>query len=176
MPSALRPRAAPCEDGTLQPDAAPLLGWSRPTNPVNLRTGEGRAGGEETWRYLKIGSREVRTLLEEDQERLRNKSGANRLGFALLLKFFEVEARFPEDAGEIPVPEVSYVAQQVKAAEAWAAYDWSGRAIKRHRMETRGAFGFRAHDEVDVGEAVADLASAGHFAGPARVPLGAQAA
>ncbi|MFH8475599.1 hypothetical protein [Streptomyces sp. NPDC018000] len=35
---------------------------------------------------------EVWTLLEEDQERLRNKSGANRLGFALLLKFFEVEA------------------------------------------------------------------------------------
>ncbi|MFF7656764.1 hypothetical protein ACFZCY_44395 [Streptomyces sp. NPDC007983] len=32
---------------------------------------------------------EVWTLLEEDQERLRNKSGANRLGFALLLKFFE---------------------------------------------------------------------------------------
>ncbi|MFF4085057.1 hypothetical protein ACFYZN_37485 [Streptomyces sp. NPDC001777] len=26
---------------------------------------------------------EVWTLLEEDQERLRNKSGANRLGFAL---------------------------------------------------------------------------------------------
>lgn len=44
---------------------------------------------------------EVWTLLEEDQERLRNKSGANRLGFALLLKFFEVEARFPEGAGEI---------------------------------------------------------------------------
>ncbi|MFJ4916678.1 Tn3 family transposase [Streptomyces sp. NPDC088726] len=75
---------------------------------------------------------EVWTLLEEDQERLRNKSGANRSGFALLLRFFEVEARFPEDAGEIPVPTVSYVAQQVRvAAEQWAAYDWSGRAIKR---------------------------------------------
>ncbi|WAP53484.1 DUF4158 domain-containing protein [Streptomyces sp. S465] len=80
---------------------------------------------------------EVWTLLEEDQERLRNKSGANRLGFALLLKFFEVEARFPEDAGEIPVPAVS-VAQQVRVpAEEWAAYDWAGRAIKRHRMEIR---------------------------------------
>ncbi|MEU7886756.1 DUF4158 domain-containing protein [Microbispora bryophytorum] len=86
---------------------------------------------------------EVWTLLEEDQERLRNKSGANRLGLALLLKFFEVEARFPEDTGEIPVPAVSYVAQQVKVpAEEWAAYDWSGRAIKRHRTEIRAAFGF----------------------------------
>ncbi|MET9520583.1 DUF4158 domain-containing protein [Streptomyces sp. NPDC002994] len=66
-------------------------------------------------------------LLEEDQERLRNKSGANRLGFALLLKFFEVEVRFPEDAGEIPVPAVSYVAQQVRVpAEEWVAYDCAG--------------------------------------------------
>ncbi|MFI9587003.1 DUF4158 domain-containing protein [Streptomyces sp. NPDC052236] len=54
---------------------------------------------------------EVWTLLEEDRERLRNKSEANRLGFALLLKFFEVEARFPENAEEFPAPAVSYVAQ-----------------------------------------------------------------
>jgi hypothetical protein len=68
----------------------------------------------------------------------------------LLLKFFEVEARFPEDAREIPVPAVSYVAQQVRVpAEEWAAYDWSGRAIKRHRMEIRGAFGFRECTEED---------------------------
>ncbi|MEU5211201.1 Tn3 family transposase [Streptomyces sp. NPDC020742] len=93
---------------------------------------------------------EVWTLLEEDQERLRNKSGANRLGFALLLKFFEVEARFPENAEEMPVPAVAYVAQQVKVpAEEWAAYDWAGRAIKRHRMEIRGAFGFRECTEED---------------------------
>ncbi|MET9387019.1 Tn3 family transposase [Streptomyces sp. NPDC002928] len=40
------------------------------------------------------------TLLEDDMKRLRNKSGANRLGFAMLLKFFEVEARFPETVRE----------------------------------------------------------------------------
>ncbi|MGW5848958.1 DUF4158 domain-containing protein [Streptomyces sp. NPDC055254] len=72
------------------------------------------------------------------------------MGSALLLKFFEVEAWFPEDAGEIPVSAVSYVAQRVKvAAEEWAAYDWSGRAIKRHRMEIRDAFGFRECSEDD---------------------------
>ncbi|GAA3305806.1 hypothetical protein GCM10020295_60500 [Streptomyces cinereospinus] len=31
---------------------------------------------------------EVWTLLEDDMKRVRNKSGATRLGFALLLKFF----------------------------------------------------------------------------------------
>ncbi|MEV6618463.1 Tn3 family transposase [Streptomyces sp. NPDC051051] len=99
---------------------------------------------------------EVWTLLEEDQERLRNKSGANRLGFALLLKFFEVEARFPENPGEIPAPAVSYVAQQVKVpSEEWAGYDWQGRAIKRHRVEIRSAFGFRectAEDQAQLAE------------------------
>ncbi|MFJ4916682.1 DUF4158 domain-containing protein [Streptomyces sp. NPDC088726] len=103
---------------------------------------------------------EVWTLLEEDQERLRNKSGANRLGFALLLKSFEVEARFPEDAEEIPVPAVSYVAQQVKVpAGERAGYDLSGRAIKRHRVEIRGAFGFRECTEEDQAQLVAWLAA-----------------
>ncbi|WKK27809.1 DUF4158 domain-containing protein (plasmid) [Streptomyces olivoreticuli] len=87
---------------------------------------------------------EVWTLLEDDMGRLRNKSGVNRLGFALLLKFFEVEARFPEDAGEVPAAAVGYVAQQVKVpAGEWAAYDWAGRAVKRHRVEIREAYGFR---------------------------------
>ncbi|MFB7189372.1 hypothetical protein ACFC0C_28095 [Streptomyces sp. NPDC056178] len=35
-------------------------------------------------------------------KRVRNKPGTTRLGFALLLKFFEVEARFPESAKEVP--------------------------------------------------------------------------
>ncbi|MET8877993.1 Tn3 family transposase [Nocardia sp. NPDC004604] len=93
---------------------------------------------------------EVWTLLEDEVVRLRNKTGANRLGFALLLKFFEVEARFPENAGEVPAPAVAYVAQQVKVpAEEWAAYDWQGRAITWHRTEIRTAFGFRAGTEED---------------------------
>jgi hypothetical protein len=49
-----------------------------------------------------------------------------------LLKFFEVEARLPEDPGEVPAPVVAYVAQQVKVpAENWAAHDRQGRAITR---------------------------------------------
>jgi TnpA family transposase len=93
---------------------------------------------------------EVWTLLEDDMKRLRNKSGANRLGFALLLKYFEVEARFPEVAGEIPEPVVAYVAQQVKVpAGEWSGYDWQGKTSRRHRMEIRGVFGFRESTEGD---------------------------
>ncbi|GAA2271539.1 hypothetical protein GCM10010430_66750 [Kitasatospora cystarginea] len=93
---------------------------------------------------------EVWTLLEDDMKRLRNKSGANRLGFAMLLKFFEVEARFPEVAAEVPTVAVAYVAQQVKVpVEEWVSYDWQGKAIQRHRGEIRDAFGFRAGTEED---------------------------
>ncbi|CAL9651720.1 DUF4158 domain-containing protein [Streptomyces sp. enrichment culture] len=103
---------------------------------------------------------EVWTLLEDDMKRVRNKSGATRLGFSLLLKFFEVEARFPESAGEIPAAAVEYVAQQVKVpAEAWGAYDWQGDRIKRHRMEIRAAYGFRANTEEDQDRLAAWLAT-----------------
>ena len=93
---------------------------------------------------------EVWTLLEDDMKRVRNKSGATRLGFALLLKFLEVEARFPASAVEMPAAAVDYVAQQVKVpAGGWADYDWQGDRIKRHRKEIREAYGFRANTEED---------------------------
>lgn len=97
-------------------------------------------------------------------KRLRNKSGANRLGFAMLMKFFEVEARFPETDREVPAAAVGYVAQQVKApADQWAAYDWQGDRIKRHRKEIRtgghgggpGAAGRVADDRAVRGGTVA---------------------
>ncbi|MFI6274535.1 DUF4158 domain-containing protein [Streptomyces sp. NPDC050988] len=66
-----------------------------------------------------------------------------RLGFALLLKFFEAEARFSESAKEMPDAAVEYVAQQVNVpAEAWADYDWQNNAIatlKRGRRRDAGS-------------------------------------
>jgi len=68
------------------------------------------------------------TLLDDDWELLANKSGANRLGFALMLKFFAIEARFPRHAGEFPKAAVTYVAGLVKVdAAELARYRWSGR-------------------------------------------------
>jgi hypothetical protein len=73
-----------------------------------------------------------------------NKSGATRLGCALLLKFFEIEARFPRSTDEVPTQAVAYVSEQVKVDPAeFGSYDWSGRSIKYHRGQIREAFGFR---------------------------------
>ncbi len=83
--------------------------------------------------------------LDEDELRLiANKSGATRLGFALLLKYFEQEARFPRHAGDVPKAALAFVAQQVRvASEEFASYDWSGRTIKSHRAQIREAYQFR---------------------------------
>lgn len=103
---------------------------------------------------------EVWTLLEDDMKRVRNKSGTTRLGFALLLRFFEVGARFSESAKEVPVAAVEYVAQQVKVpAQAWADYDWQSKAIQRHRGEFRAAYGFQANTEEDQDRLAAWLAT-----------------
>ncbi|MBG0741800.1 DUF4158 domain-containing protein [Paeniglutamicibacter antarcticus] len=58
------------------------------------------------------------TLVGEDWTLLGNKSGATRLGFALMLKFFELEARFVRSGAEFPDGAVSYVAEQVGVVEA----------------------------------------------------------
>jgi hypothetical protein len=84
------------------------------------------------------------TLDEDDVRLIANKSGATRLGFALLLKYFKQEGRFPHRAADVPEAAVGFVARQVGvAAGEFAAYDWAGRAIKNHRAQIRAALGFR---------------------------------
>ena len=39
-----------------------------------------------------------------------HKEGANRLGFALLLKYFQIDGRFPRQKHDVPVPAIAFVA------------------------------------------------------------------
>ena len=90
------------------------------------------------------------TLVEGDWRLLGNKSGVTRLGFALLLKFFELEGRFPAYPEEIPAVAVEYVAGLVKVDPAlFTKYSWSARAIKYHRAQIRDSFGFREATRAD---------------------------
>jgi hypothetical protein len=84
------------------------------------------------------------TLLDGDRMLVGNKRGPTRLGFVLVLKFFELEARFPRHAGEIPPAVVEYVARQVKVEPRMlSGYRFSCRTFEYHRAQVRGAFGFR---------------------------------
>lgn len=64
------------------------------------------------------------TFLPNELSLLRNKTGATRLGFAVLFKFFQYEARFPSHRGEIPKDVVLYIAKQLNTdASLLVEYD-----------------------------------------------------
>ena len=94
------------------------------------------------------------TLVASDWVLIANRAGPTRLGFALSLKFFELEARFPFVAAEFAVAVVDFVAVQVKvAAERLVGYEWDSRSATYHRAQIRESFGFRVYtraDEVDL--------------------------
>ncbi len=63
------------------------------------------------------------TLDATDWEWLANKSGATRLGFAALLKFFATVGRFPRERDEVAAAAVEFVAGQARVpAAAWLEY------------------------------------------------------
>jgi Domain of unknown function (DUF4158) len=53
------------------------------------------------------------TLLPQDMDLLANKTGPTRLGFAVLLKYFQYEARFPAAKQDVPKALVTYLANQL---------------------------------------------------------------
>jgi TnpA family transposase len=100
------------------------------------------------------------TLVEDDWRLVGNKTGATRLGFVLMLKFFELEGRFPHRNGELPPVAVAYVASQMRVDPAlFGGYVWSGRTIEYHRAQIRDALGFRPATRADE-EALAEWLAA----------------
>ena len=90
------------------------------------------------------------TPLKSDWKLICNKTGSTRLGFAVLLKFYEIEGRFPGHPEEVPGVAVGYLAGLVGVeAEAFAAYSWVSRTIEYHRAQIREAFGSRPASEAD---------------------------
>ncbi|KOV38377.1 hypothetical protein ADK60_02360 [Streptomyces sp. XY431] len=90
------------------------------------------------------------TLVDGDWDLVANKSGATRLGFSLLLKYFELEGRFPDVLEEVPPAAVEYVADLVKVeATGFAKYTLVGRTAEYHRKQIREALGFRPSTVAD---------------------------
>ncbi|MEO0887656.1 MAG: Tn3 family transposase [Cyanobacteria bacterium J06634_6] len=76
-------------------------------------------------------------------DEITNATAHNRLGFAVLLKFFQVEGRFPQHVGEVPKAVAAFITQQLNLSEEdYRQYQWSGRTIKRHRSQIRAFLGF----------------------------------
>jgi hypothetical protein len=82
------------------------------------------------------------TLLPDEHRLVAGKPTTNRLGFALMLKFFARRGRFHRGRWEVPNAAIEYVAKQVEVSlTEFAAYEQSGRTVERHRAQIREAFG-----------------------------------
>ncbi|MET7931065.1 Tn3 family transposase [Streptomyces sp. NPDC005349] len=124
---------------------------------MNARAVDGKgAGVQQEWSPEELLA--SWTLVDGDWKLVANKTGPTRLGFCLMLKFFEIEARFPEFIEEFPQPAVEYVAGLVKVPVAeLAKYDLAG--AKRHRKQIREAVGFRPPTGADEESLTAWLAA-----------------
>ncbi|MFJ4777941.1 DUF4158 domain-containing protein [Streptomyces sp. NPDC088762] len=90
------------------------------------------------------------TLVDGDWDLVANKSGTTRLGFSLLLKFFELEGRFSDVLEEVPPAAVEYVADLVKVpATDFAKYLLVGQTSEYHRKQICEALGFRPSTVAD---------------------------
>ena len=89
-------------------------------------------------------------LEPDERELIRRRKGANRLGFALLLKYFQLQGRFPEKKNELPRVVQTFVAEQLELPVAlYQDYQWGGRTLTSHRVEIRELYGFH---RMQVGE------------------------
>ena len=90
------------------------------------------------------------TLTGGDWGPIANKAGVTRLGFAVMLKFYEIEGRFPAYREEVPQAAVAYLGSLVKVEPAlFAKYSWRGRTIEYHRAQIRRVYGTRPPTEAD---------------------------
>lgn len=83
------------------------------------------------------------TIAPKALETIANKSGPTRLGFAVVLMFFQIEARFPSSKNEIPDDVVYFIAKQLNLNETlFDRYKWGSRIFKYHKAQIRELFGF----------------------------------
>lgn len=91
------------------------------------------------------------TLSPEEHELLGNKTGAARLSFAILLKAFQLDGRFPDQREDVAGSVVGHLASQTGVmSQAYSEGEWSERTQRRQRARIRKHCGFRvfrAEDE-----------------------------
>ena len=65
------------------------------------------------------------TLIPQELELVNKKVGGNQIGFALLLKYFQLMARFPDSSEDLPENIISYIANQLNIpVQSYSDYHW----------------------------------------------------
>lgn len=91
------------------------------------------------------------TLAEEEKELLNQRTDRGRIGCAILLKFLQIEGRFPVYHGESPRLAVDFLSQQLGlAASAWLDFPMKGSSNERARAQIRSYLGFHPATVADA--------------------------
>jgi len=87
-----------------------------------------------------------------------SKTDHNRLGFAILLKYFQVDGKFPNHQPDVPPAVIEHISKQLGIPSAvYTHYDWQGRMVKNHRALVRQFLGVRECTARDGNEVMAWL-------------------
>jgi hypothetical protein len=88
---------------------------------------------------------DIFNLEDEELTLIKEKNtNKNKLGFAVLLKYFQLEGRYPKGIQFIDPLLIKYLANQLGISEsAIKDFDWEGRSIERFRSEIRDLTGFK---------------------------------
>jgi TnpA family transposase len=98
------------------------------------------------------------TLAPDERVLLSNKTGATRLRFAVLLKAFQCEGRFPERREDVAVSIVVHLARQTSVPpDAYFEGEWSERTQRHQRAQIRAHCAFRVFRTEDDSALVAWL-------------------
>jgi Domain of unknown function (DUF4158) len=74
------------------------------------------------------------TLAPDERELLGNKTGATRLSFAILLKAFQFDGRFPDRCEDVASSVIVHLASQVDVQlQAYSDGEWSDRTQRQQR-------------------------------------------
>jgi len=91
------------------------------------------------------------TIAPSERELLGTKSGASRLGCAVLLKYFQCEGRFPASWHDVPREVIRHLAQSSGVSpDAYRHYDLDERLARYHKEQIRQWTGFRQGNTTDA--------------------------
>ena len=91
------------------------------------------------------------TFMQNELDLLKDKTKETQLGFAILFKFFQYEARFPSNKKEVPKDIISFISKQLNLKSIlFDSYKWNGRTIMYHKAKIRMHFNFRKSTTKDA--------------------------
>ena len=92
-------------------------------------------------------------ITEDERQLIHKKTNHGRLGFIILLKFFQTEGYFPLSQKEIPPAVKNYLATQLDVdSSRLLQYEWQGSTGKRDKADILKFLGIRRAKKSDLVE------------------------